>query len=135
VISKPTTEQVLLGIVRDLNEVILPTVNDEPAKVALGMITQLLQGCAQRAAHEIAWMAEEIAAIDAVTGRSTVIESWHLADVSDRYHEASTALSEAIEAAYASGDLTSAAELRDLLLARSAHEMAIVGALNLVGRG
>jgi hypothetical protein len=36
VISKPTTEQVLLGIVRDLNEVILPTVNDEPAKVALG---------------------------------------------------------------------------------------------------
>jgi hypothetical protein len=70
-----------------------------------------------------------------VTGRSTVIESWHLADVSDRYHEASTALSEAIEAAYASGDLTRAAELRDLLLARSAHEMAIVGALNLVGRG
>jgi hypothetical protein len=135
VITRPTTEQVILGIVRDLNEVVLPTVHDEPAKVALGMISQLLSGCAARAAHEIAWMHEEIAAIDDATGHETAVASLHLEDVCAAYHDASLALSEAIEAAYAANDRARAASLRELLLARSGHEMAIVGALDLVGRG
>ena len=42
---------------------VLPTITDEPARVAVQMIQQLLRGAAVRAAHEIAWMHEEIAAI------------------------------------------------------------------------
>jgi hypothetical protein len=134
-ITRPTTQQVILGIVRDLNEVVLPTVADEPARVAIGMISQLLSGCATRAAHEIAWMHDEIAAMDAATGHSTTVVSLHLDDVCTAYHDASVALSEAIETAYAAGDTERAASLRELLLARSGHEMEIVGALDLVGRG
>jgi hypothetical protein len=148
-LTRPTTEQVLRGIVGDLNEQVLPELADGPAKVTVQMITQLLSGCATRAAHEIAWMTEEIEAITAAVDgdpdpatadalaalRAAPAGSWHLDDVAHRYHLASEALAAAIEAAYGSGAVARAAELRGLLLARSAHEMAIVGALDLVGRG
>ena len=136
-LTRPTTEQILRGIVDELHATVAPALPDGPAKVAVGMMAQLLLGCAVRAAHEIAWIHEEIAAIEAVVGVQPEAhgESLHLDDVVRRYHAASEALAEAIDAAYVAGDRARAEVLRQLLEARNAHEMQIVGALDLVGRG
>ena len=148
-LTRPTTEQVLTAVARELDEVVLPVVAEEPVRVALGMITQLLRGCAQRAAHEIAWMHEETAAIeaavagiddDATRGALAALHdapagSLHLDDVVALYHLASEVVGAAIEWAYRTGHQERARDLRDLLVARSGHEMQIVGVLDLVGRG
>lgn len=135
--TRPTTEQILQGIAQDLDATVLPALADGPAKVAVGMMVQLLNGAATRAAHEIAWMHEEIAAIEAVVGRVDAAhgESLHLDDVIARYDAASRALAAAVDAAYAAGHAARVEQLRQLLEARNAHEMQIVGALELVGRG
>jgi hypothetical protein len=134
--ARPTTEQVLLGIVDHLDELIAPELQTDGARNALGMIAQLLRGCATRSAHEIAWMHDEIEAIASATGSAPVAPaSFHLDDVCAAYSTASGHLGDAVDAAYAAGDMARAASLRELLKARSAHEMAIVGALDLVGRG
>jgi hypothetical protein len=136
-LSRPTTEQILRKIAEELAETVLPALPDGQAKVAVGMMTQLLNGCAVRAAHEIAWVHEEIAAIEALVGPVPAAhgDSLHLEDVLQRYHAASQALADAVDAAYAAGDTARVEALRQLLEARNAHEMAIVGALDLVGRG
>lgn len=135
-LSRPTTDQILVGIARDLREQVLAHVNDEPAKVALGMIDQILANLAVRAENEIAWMHEEVAQIAAAAGRDGgAPASLHLSDVVAWYGDASRWLSEGIEAAYASGDLKLIASWRALIEARSAHEQSIMGTLNLVGRG
>ncbi len=136
-LSRPTTEQMLRGIVADLDATVAPALPDGPAKVAVAMMTQLLLGCAVRAAHEIAWMHEEIAAIEAEVGAVAAAhgESLHLDDVVVRYHAASAALADAVDAAYAAGDGPRVEALRQLLEARNAHEMEIMGVLELVGRG
>jgi hypothetical protein len=149
VLTRPTTEQVLAAVARELGEVVLPAVSDEPVRVALQMMVQLLAGCAQRAAHEIAWMHEEIAAIESAVDdiddeatrvavaalRAAPTGSLHLDDVVRRYHLASEALAAAVEHAYRIGDGPLAVSLRELLLARNANEMTVVGRLDLVGRG
>jgi hypothetical protein len=134
--AKPTTEQVLLGLIEHLNETIAPELQTDGARNALGMISQILRGCATRSAHEIAWMHEEITAFAAATNATAVAPaSLHLDDVCAAYSSASGHIADAIDAAYQSGDTARAASLRELLKARSANEMAIVGALDLVGRG
>lgn len=146
--SRPTTDAVLRGIVNDLNEQIKPALHDDAASVALGMIVQILQGCAARAAHEIAWMHEEIAdivaALDGVGDPAVRVAlavlaaapaGLELATVIVRYDLASRALSAGIEGAYERGDAELVERLRLLLEQRNAHEMNIVGALALVGRG
>ncbi len=148
-LSRPTTEQVLLSIADNLQSDIVPVVHDEPAKVMLAMMDQLLRGCAQRAAHEIAWMHEEaeavVAAAQPFAGDRAVAESLavlaatpdglHLDEACARYDLASQVLSAAIEAAFASGDVAGRTSLFALLRARNGHELAIIGSLNLVGRG
>jgi hypothetical protein len=150
VFTRPTTDQVLEGVLRELQETVLPRVEDEPARVALQMMAQLLRGAAVRAAHEIAWMHEEIAEIteaaaplasDAATGAAlaelaaTDASSLHLADVVERYSLAGDVLGCAVEAAYGLGNQELIDALRAVLEARSAREMQIVGQLDLVGRG
>lgn len=147
-LSRPTTDQLLRGIADDLRTLIAPELQSEQAKVALAMITQLLAGCAVRAAHEIAWMSDEsdiieraVADIDdratrtALTDYRATPKSLELAGAAVRYGRASRALSAGIEYAYRTRNEALAAELRSVLKARSAHEMAIMGQLDLVGRG
>jgi hypothetical protein len=135
-LSQPTTEQILLGIVRDLNETVLPDVTSDPARVMVGMISQLLKSCAQRAAHEVAWVHEEAAGIAEAAGRDLgAPASLHLADVLAWYHQVSQALSEGIEAAYRSGDVAEIAKWRALIDQRRTNEAQVLGALDLVGRG
>ncbi|CAB4539122.1 MAG: hypothetical protein ACK5CE_14510 [Actinomycetes bacterium] len=135
-LTRPTTEQVLVGIATELRDTIAPLVSDGPATVLLGQIDQILRGLAVRAAHEIAWMHEEADSIAAVTGTDVGWPaSLHLDDVVAWYDSVSRVLSGALDEAFAAGDAARVAELKQLLDARSATEMRIVGGFELVGRG
>ena len=135
-LSQPTTDKILLAIADDLNSVVLPAVTDEPAKVLLGQIDQLLRRLSRRTASEIDWMITEIKLINDAIGRETSdIGSYLLTDVASAYSEASGALGEAIDEAFSEGDTQQIAALRQLLLDRIAKEQEILGQLDLVGRG
>ena len=107
-IAKPTTEQILNDCSRELMEVVLPAVTDQTVMVTIFMMDLVLRNCAVRAAHEIAWMTEEIAALEAFTGAGGADaqrrRSLHLDDVVERYRQASEAFSRAMEDAVAAGD-------------------------------
>jgi hypothetical protein len=135
-LTRPTTEQVLVGIADELRDTVAPLIHEAPVQVLLQQIDQILRGLATRAAHEIAWMHEEADSIAAITGTDVGWPaSLHLNDVASWYDQVSRVLSGAIDAAFAEGDTARVAELKQLLDARSATEMRIVGALDLVGRG
>lgn len=135
-LSQPTTDKILLAIADDLNSVVLPAVTDEPAKVLLGQIDQLLRRLSRRTASEIDWMITEIKLINDAIGRETSdIGSYLLTDVASAYSEASGALGEAIDEAFSEGDTQQIAVLRQLLVDRIAKEQEILGQLDLVGRG
>jgi len=126
----------LLAIADDLNSVVLPSVTDEPAKVLLGQIDQLLRRLSRRTASEIDWMIAEIKQINNAIGRETEdLSSYLLTDVASAYSEASGALGEAIDQAFSEGDSQQVAVLRQLLVDRIAKEQQILGQLDLVGRG
>ena len=132
-LARPTTDQVLDGIVASLTDDVLPAIQDEPARVAVQMIQQLARGAAVRAAGTAstdAPVGEAVAALDEID-----FTSLHLADVQRRYDAAGEVLSRLAVAAFADGTAHDRAAVRELLAARSAHEMAIVGQLDLVGRG
>ena len=136
-LTRPDTAQILEAIADDLARVVGPAAaDDEPATVLLGQVDQLLRRMARRAAHEIGWMTEEIATIDAALRRTPdPTDSWHLDAVLERYSAASAALADAIEDAFATGDHDRVAELKALLDARIVTEQEILGTLDLVGRG
>ncbi len=135
-LTQPTTDKILLAIADDLNSVVLPSVTDEPAKVLLGQIDQLLRRLSRRTASEIDWMIAEIKQINDAIGRETSdIGSYLLTDVTSAYSEASGALGEAIDEAFSEGDTQQIAVLRQLLVDRIAKEQEILGQLDLVGRG
>jgi hypothetical protein len=134
--TRPTTEQLLVGIAEQLRTVVAAEVQTEPTKILLQQIDQILMGCSRRSAHEIAWMHDEAATIANATGTDVgAPASLHLDDVVTWYHEASSVLSKAVGDAFASGDDTRISKIKELLDARSAIEMQILGALDLVGRG
>jgi hypothetical protein len=151
-IARPTTEQILLECCRVLTDDVLPAVADETTQVRLVMLEKVLRNAAVRAGHEIAWMRDEGAAIeayghavDAATGdgevRAGLTElaegpngSLHLADVTERYCRAGDLLSTALEAAIWSGRTDLVGEGESLLAARLAHENQIVGGWDSAGR-
>ncbi len=134
--SRPTTEQLLAGIAEQLRTTVMSEVQTEPTKILLQQIDQILMGCSRRAAHEIAFIHEEAQKVAALTGRDMgAPASLHLDDVVAWYNSVSVALSEEVEAAFASGDQSRIDAVRGVLDARSAVEMQILGALDLVGRG
>jgi len=152
VISRPTTEQVLLDCCRVLEDDVLPGVADETMQVRLVMLGKVLRNAAVRAAHEVAWMREETARIEEYAGgvaASTGSEplraalddlaagphdSLHLADVVEVYGRASEALSVALEAALAAERDDLVREGESLLSARLQHENDVVGGWNSAGR-
>ena len=135
-LTQPTTDKILLAIADDLNSVVLPSVTDEPAKVLLGQIDQLLKRLSRRTASEIDWMIAEIKLINDAIGRETAdLGSYLLTDVASAYSEASGAFGEAIDKAFSEGDTQQIAVLRQLLVDRIAKEQEILGQLDLVGRG
>jgi hypothetical protein len=151
-IARPTTEQLLLDCCRVLTDDVLPTVSDETTQVRLVMLEKVLRNAAVRAGHEIAWMREEGAAIeaygravDAATGDGDVRvglgelakaphHSLHLADVTEVYCRAGDVLSVALEAALRAGRTDLAGDGEALLAARLAHENQVVGGWVSAGR-
>ena len=135
-LTQPTTDKILLAIADDLNSVVLPSVTDEPAKVLLGQIDQLLRRLSRRTGSEINWMIEEIKKINAAIGRdNSEISSYLLSDIAAAYSEASGALGDAIDQAFKEGDSAQIGLLREVLVDRIAKEQEILGQLDLVGRG
>ena len=63
-LSRPTTEQILLDCCRELMTAVLPALTDETAQVSVIMVETVLRNAAVRAAHEVAWMREETAEIE-----------------------------------------------------------------------
>ena len=135
-LTQPTTDKILLAIADDLNSVVLPSVTDEPAKVLLGQIDQLLRRLSRRSGSEINWMIEEIKKINTAIGRdNTEVGSYLLSDIAAAYSEASGALGDAIDQAFEEGDSEQLDTLREVLVDRIAVEQEILGQLDLVGRG
>ena len=63
-LSRPTTEQILLDCCRELMTGVLPALTDETAQVRVVMLETVLRNMAVRSAHEIAWMVEDTAEIE-----------------------------------------------------------------------
>lgn len=153
-ISYPTTEQIILDCRRELLEVIGVEVTSDAAKVSVQMVENVLRNVAMRAAHEIAWMREETAAMElyandvlaaipgapGVAGALTALgdgpgESLFLNDVTKVYTLAGEAMSCAVEAALAAGHTELSSRAAALLTGRNVREQQIMGEWGFVGRG
>jgi hypothetical protein len=152
-LTRPTTDQIILDCRNELLNTISPAVEAPQAKIAIQMMENVLRNCATRALHEIGWMREEIdamiafadtvaaapcstpavaAALAAYTeGRS---QSLHLAEITVDYDLASQCLSVALEATMAAGDDALRTAGRAILDVRLAHENEIMGEWTFVGR-
>ncbi len=151
-ISRPTTEQLLLDCCRELMEAVLPALTDETTQIKVVMLDQVLRNAAIRSAHEIAWMREEIphltgyaAAVAAVLPSPRLDAallafadapgaSLHLDDVVATYVAAGETLSVALETAVEHGhaDLVEAGEA--VLEARIAREHEVLCGWSPAGR-
>jgi hypothetical protein len=153
VLSRPTTEQILLDCCRELMNVVLPALTDETAQVSVIMVETVLRNTAARAAHEVAWMREETAGIesyaravaeqapaaDAVGAALKALagaprDSLHLDDVVETYCRAGNVLSAALETAVARhlADLVGRGE--ELLDVRTGHETEVMAGWTPTGR-
>ena len=153
-ITRPTTAQLLEVVRRELTERVAPAVTDPQAVTSLQMIDHILQTLAVRADHEIGWMVEEMAAIEAVgqqvaeselpgapavgdaltAFRSSRSSAGSTAEITESYNAATEVFSRCVEATFAGGGA-----LRDAVTAlldqRLAHETDVIGPdFQLVGR-
>jgi hypothetical protein len=136
-IAKPTTEQILNDCSRELMEVVLPAVVDETVMVTIYMMDLVLRNAAVRAAHEIAWMTDEIAELEAFAGGTAPVEaggSLHLDDVVEQYRQASESFSRAMEDAVAAGDEERVQRGAALMAHRVEREQEVMCGWSPVGR-
>ena len=153
-ITRPSTTQLIDVVRRELAEKVAPAVTDPQVATSLHMIDHILRTLAVRADHELGWMAQEMAAIEAVgervaasglpgaagvgealsAFRSQRTTGLHAADITEDYNRATEVLSRAVEATFADGGEMRAA-VHELLDLRLAHETAVIGEdFTLVGR-
>jgi len=151
-ITRPTTDMLIEDCCRELMEGILPGLTDETLKLRLVMAETVLRNAAVRAAHEIAWMREETAALLAyaaqvevrhgsepvraalAAARADPEDSLHLADVTGRYERAGQAFAAALAAAQQAGAADLVAQARELLRDRIATEKQVMATYQVVGR-
>jgi hypothetical protein len=153
-LSRPTTEQIILDCRHELLHTIDPAVDDPTVKIAIQMLENVLRNCAERAAHEIAWMRDETDAM--VTFAHAVVEahasragavvaalddcangeagSLHLDDVCRAYDLAGRAVGAALDVVMEAGDERLHVVGRAILDQRLAHENQIMGEWAFVGR-
>jgi hypothetical protein len=152
VLSRPTTEQILLDCCRELMTNVLPSLTDATAQVSVVMVETVLRNTAVRAAHEVAWMRDETADIEAYahavaaqapgTALETALaalaaaprDSLHLDDVVETYCRAGNALSVALETAVASGLAPLIQRGEEILDVRSGHETDVMAGWSPTGR-
>ena len=151
-ITRPTTDVLIEDCCRELMEGILPGLIDETLKLRLVMTETVLRNAAVRAAHEIAWMREETAALMAYAVRVAArhggeplrtalgdaeagpAPSLHLADLAEVYERAGQAFAAALAAAQQAGDADLVARARELLRDRIATEKEVMATYAVVGR-
>ena len=151
-LSRPTTEQILLDCCRELMTNVLPSLTDATAQVSVIMVETVLRNTAVRAAHEVAWMRDETADIEAYArevaaqATGTTLEtalaalaaaprdSLHLDDVVETYCRAGNALSAALETAVASGLTPLIQRGEEILDVRSGHETDVMAGWSPTGR-
>ena len=152
-LSRPTTEQILLDCCRELMNVVLPALTDETAQVSVIMVETVLRNMAVRAAHEVAWMRQETAEIEsyaqAVAEQAPSAESLHAAlkaladaprdslhldDVVETYCRAGNALSAALEIAVAGGLTGLVRRGEEILDTRAGHETEVMAGWTPTGR-
>ena len=152
-LSRPTTEQILLDCCRELMTNVLPSLTDATAQVSVIMVETVLRNTAVRAAHEVAWMRDETADIEAYAHqvaaqapRTASLEtaltalaaaprdSLHLDDVVETYCQAGNALSAALETAVASGLATLIQRGEEILDVRTGHETDVMAGWTPTGR-
>lgn len=139
--ARPTTEQILNDLAREIRDTLIPTCDDPAMVPNLQMMEQLLTAAAVRSAHEIAWMNEEGDAavalardVVAATGDEATAaalaayddgcsDSLHLDDQVENYSLAGEALGRAIEAVDGHPEL--AARANELIRARRDTETEI----------
>ena len=152
-LSRPTTEQILLDCCRELMQAVLPALTDETAQVSVIMVETVLRNTAVRAAHEVAWMRQETAEIEsyaqAVAEQAPSAESLHAAlkaladaprdslhldDVVETYCRAGNALSAALEIAVAGGLTGLVRRGEEILDVRAGHETEVMAGWTPTGR-
>jgi len=151
-LSRPTTEQILLDCCRELMTSVMPALTDATAQVSLIMVETVLRNTAVRAAHEVAWMRDETADIEAYANEvaaqasGTTLEtalavlaaapraSLHLDDVVETYCRAGNVLSAALETAVASGRTDLIRRGEEILDVRSGHETEVMAGWTPTGR-
>ena len=151
-ITRPTTDTLIGDCCRELTDAILPALTDETLKLRLVMAETVLRNAAVRAAHEVAWMREETAALLAyaeqvaarqdsepvraalAAAEADLPDSLHLADVADRYERAGQAFATALAAAQEAGAADLVAQARELLRGRIATEKLVMATYAVAGR-
>ena len=152
-LSRPTTEQILLDCCRELMTTVLPSLTDETAQVSVIMVETVLRNTAVRAAHEVAWMRDETADIEAyaravaaqapgTASLETALaalagpprDSLHLDDVVETYCQAGNALSAALETAVSSGLAALVERGQEILDVRTGHETEVMAGWTPTGR-
>jgi len=152
-IVRPGSAQLLKSVRSELAESIRPLISDAEAQARLAMIDSILASVAQRCEHEVAWIREEIAAIErsarAVIGAGADLggrvasaldaltanrsPSDHLADLHAEYNLAGEVLSRSLEAAMPVGGVLRETVERTLA-ERLRREAEIRGEFSLAGR-
>jgi hypothetical protein len=151
-ITRPTTDALILDCCRELTEAILPALTDETLRLRLVMTETVLRNAAVRAAHEIAWMREETSALlayaaevaarhgtEAPRDATAAVEGspgtgLHLTEVVERYERAGQAFVTAMAAAQEAGEDDLVAKARELLRERIATEKEVMATYAVVGR-
>jgi hypothetical protein len=150
-ITQPSSVRIIDVVRQELAQTVLPSATDPQVIASLHMVDHILGTLAVRAEHEVAWLVEETAdlerlgrevadAFPAATGVAAALAaldavpagSLHLADVSARYSLATEVLSRMLEELPSGAEISAAAQAR--LEARLAHEVAVIGEFQLVGR-
>ncbi|MGB8408089.1 MAG: hypothetical protein WCE30_28890 [Mycobacterium sp.] len=152
-ISEPSCSRLLEVVRAELQSTVVPAVSDAGVIAALGMIDSILANVGARCDHEIAWMREEIADIEAIADevvaagadpesrvgaaldglRAHRSPSDHTADVRAEYDRAGEVLSRALEATLPRAD-TLRPRVRSVLERRLRREIEIRGDFTVVGR-
>ena len=151
-ISRPTTEQLILDCCHELMTQTLPQLTDGPAQVHLHMLVGVLQNVAVRSGHEIAWMREEAAQMrayarsvleaqgtgpaitDALDQTPARPDSLHLDDVVEDYGLASKAFAAAVDKAMTAGESDLTRRAVELLDARIGNEREAMAGWGATGR-
>lgn len=152
-ITRPTTDELIADCCRELMEAILPALTDDTLRLRLVMTETVLRNAAVRAAHEIAWMVSETAALlsyaedvadrhgseplrAALAGSGPGpghADSLHLADVTERYERAGQVFVSALAAARDAGAADLIERGRELLRDRVTTEKHVMATYAVVG--